>query len=236
MSVTPPPLSIANPAQSGSARAWALWQAIAALTWLALATTASAQSQIYINAEAHPGAAVVLSNFRSDETPQLLIAAEAIAAPLPIAPALRSAPPPPRPPKPDRQEIKVLIDRYAAEMKVSPRLLDAVIHVESNFDAHAVSAKGAIGLMQLMPGTASRFGAVDPYSAADNIRAGAAYLKWLGGLFQGNLELVLAAYNSGEQTVIKAGRRIPPIAETRAYVPRVIAYFRHSDNPHDIWP
>jgi soluble lytic murein transglycosylase-like protein len=120
-------------------------------------------------------------------------------------------------------------------MKVSPRLLDAVIHVESNFDAHAVSAKGAIGLMQLMPGTASRFGAVDPYSAADNIRAGAAYLKWLGGLFQGNLELVLAAYNAGEQTVIKAGRRIPPIAETRAYVPRVIAYFRNSDNPHNIW-
>jgi lysozyme len=207
-----------------------------ALTWLALATTASAQSQIYINAESAPGAAVVLSNFRSDETPQLLVAAEAIAAPLPIAPALRSPPTAqPHPAKPDRQEIKVLIDRFAAEMKVSPRLLDAVIHVESNFDAHAVSAKGAIGLMQLMPGTASRFGAVDPFSAADNIRAGAAYLKWLGGLFQGNLELVLAAYNAGEQTVIKAGRRIPPIAETRAYVPRVIAYFRHSDNPHNIW-
>jgi lysozyme len=207
-----------------------------ALAWLALATTASAQSQIYVSAESAPGAAVVLSNFHSDETPQLLVATEAIAAPLPIAPTPRSPPPPlQHPAKPDRQEIKILIDRFAAEMKVSPRLLAAVIHVESNFDAHAVSPKGAIGLMQLMPGTASRFGAVDPYSAADNIRAGAAYLKWLGGLFQGNLELVLAAYNAGEQTVIKAGRRIPPIAETRAYVPKVIAYFRNSDNPHNIW-
>jgi soluble lytic murein transglycosylase-like protein len=89
--------------------------------------------------------------------------------------------------------------------------------------------------MQLMPGTASRFGAADPYSASDNIRAGASYLKWLDGLFQGNLELVLAAYNAGEQAVIRAGRRIPPIAETRAYVPKVLALFRRNDNAPSPW-
>jgi soluble lytic murein transglycosylase-like protein len=195
---------------------------------------ASPQAQIYCSGESAASGAVVLSNHASMETPHLLVAAEPVpvVASVPLPPAAAAAA---RPLKPDRQQIQTLVDRFAAELKVSPRLLNAVIRVESNFDAHAVSPKGAIGLMQLMPGTASRFGAADPYSASENIRAGASYLKWLDGLFQGNLELVLAAYNAGEQAVIKAGRRIPPIAETRAYVPKVLALFRRNDNAPSPW-
>jgi soluble lytic murein transglycosylase-like protein len=80
--------------------------------------------------------------------------------------------------------------------------------------------------MQLLPATAQRFGASDPYVARQNVMAGASYLKWLMGLFQNDLELVLAAYNAGEQAVLKAGSRIPPYPETMAYVPRVMAYLR----------
>jgi soluble lytic murein transglycosylase-like protein len=80
--------------------------------------------------------------------------------------------------------------------------------------------------MQLMPATATRFGARDPYVARQNVLAGASYLKWLMSQFGNDLELVLAAYNAGEQAVLKAGGKIPPYAETQAYVPRVLAYMR----------
>jgi soluble lytic murein transglycosylase-like protein len=103
------------------------------------------------------------------------------------------------------------------------RLLHAVIAVESDYDAKAVSPKGAQGLMQLMPATAQRFGVANPFDPRENVRGGALYLKWLLDLFGGDLQLAIAGYNAGEQAVIRAGYRVPPYAETQKYVPRVMS-------------
>lgn len=192
---------------------------------------AAAMGQIYIGADTSTGSAVVLSNFESDATPVLLLGAPTGASAEPAAAASESkaggtAPAkalrlPPAPP-----ELLKMIGEVAAQVQIAPELLHAVIAAESNYNSRAKSAKGAIGLMQLLPATAQRFGASDPYVARQNVLAGASYLKWLMALFQNDLELVLAAYNAGEQAVLKAGSRIPPYPETMAYVPRVMAYLR----------
>jgi soluble lytic murein transglycosylase-like protein len=116
-----------------------------------------------------------------------------------------------------------VIDAVAHEVDVPAELLHAVISVESAYAVDAVSAKGAKGLMQLMPATARRFGVVDPLEPRSNVRGGALYLKWLIQRFNGDMELVLAAYNAGEEAVIRAGYRVPQISETLSYVPRVLA-------------
>jgi soluble lytic murein transglycosylase-like protein len=123
-------------------------------------------------------------------------------------------------------ELRRVVDEVAGKVGISADLLHAVIAAESRYDTRALSPRGAIGLMQLLPATAKRFGARDPYAPDENVLAGARYLKWLMQMFQNDLELVLAAYNAGEQAVVKAGRRVPPYAETQAYVPRVLAYLR----------
>jgi soluble lytic murein transglycosylase-like protein len=89
-----------------------------------------------------------------------------------------------------------------------------------------VSRKGALGLMQLMPATARRLGVRDPFDPAQNIQAGARYLRELLTQFRGDLALALAAYNAGEAAVMRAGYRVPPYAETLAYVPRVLRLAR----------
>ena len=107
---------------------------------------------------------------------------------------------------------------------VSPALVLAVIAVESGGRSDAESSKGAQGLMQLMPDTASRFGVTDSLSAAQNIQGGVAYLSWLLEEFEGDAVMALAGYNAGEGAVRKhAG--VPPYAETRDYVPKVLAAF-----------
>lgn len=111
---------------------------------------------------------------------------------------------------------------------MSPQLLHAVIEVESGYHSRAVSPKGAKGLMQLMPATALRFGVQDAFDPQQNIRGGALYLKWLLEYFRGDLRLALAAYNAGEAAVVKAGYRIPPIAETISYVPKVLWAFQRA--------
>lgn len=107
---------------------------------------------------------------------------------------------------------------------VSPVLVLAVIAVESGGRIDAVSGAGAQGLMQLIPATADRFGVADALNASDNIRGGVAYLDWLLKEFDGDPILALAAYNAGENAVRKHGG-VPPFAETRAYVPKVLAAF-----------
>jgi len=176
---------------------------------LAACTLPPAHAQIYGGQDANGG--VVLSNFRSALAGEVVVAAPVEAASVPIlaAPEDRFGP---------------LIRKVAQETSLSPQLLHAVIAVESGFDARAVSHKGAMGLMQLMPQTAQRFGVHDPFDPSQNIAAGAAYLKSLLERFAGDVQLALAAYNAGEAAVIKAGYRIPPYAETRAYVPRVLAH------------
>lgn len=114
----------------------------------------------------------------------------------------------------------------ARETNVDPALIHAVISVESGYNPAARSSAGAVGLMQLMPGTAKRYGVKDRLDPAQNIRGGARYLRDLKVLFNDNLQLVLAAYNAGEDAVMKYGRRIPPYRETAAYVPKVLGHYR----------
>ena len=98
----------------------------------------------------------------------------------------------------------------------------AIIATESNFDARALSPKRAQGLMQLIPETAARFGVRNAMDPAQNIRGGMAYLRWLLAYFEGDVTLVAAAYNAGEGAVERY-RGVPPYAETRAYVRRILA-------------
>lgn len=121
-------------------------------------------------------------------------------------------------------------DDIAAAAKSSnldPALVHAVISVESGHRQDAVSPKGAVGLMQLMPGTALRYGVKAPgKSHEENLRAGTRYLRDLLDMFENRLELALAAYNAGEGAVQKYGNRIPPFRETQNYVPSVLQRYK----------
>src|SRR5208283_1061272 len=119
-----------------------------------------------------------------------------------------------------------IIEKAAISASVEPNLLRAVIVVESGFNCRAVSKRGAVGLMQLMPATASRFGVSNPYDPKENIHAGARYLKFLIDRFGQDIRLALAAYNAGEEAVERNGGQIPPFTETMAYVPRVMRIYR----------
>lgn len=132
--------------------------------------------------------------------------------------------PSPAPPVCDRLPNDItepLIARSATEAKIDPIVLREVIRQESGFRPCAVSSKGALGMMQLMPDTAARFNVADPFDAAQNIAAGARYLKELLDRF-GDVKLALAGYNAGPETVDKAKREVPDIAETREYVSAIL--------------
>ena len=116
-------------------------------------------------------------------------------------------------------DVRGLVAEAAKNFDVSPLLVDSVIQVESNYNPFAVSAKGAQGLMQLMPGTARRFGVTDSFDPKQNIEAGVRYLKFLQDTFQDD-RLAIAAYNAGEKAVAKY-RDVPPYAETASYVAKV---------------
>ncbi len=123
-------------------------------------------------------------------------------------------------------EFNHLIERAAHSQAVRPELVRAVILVESAFNPHAVSSRGAVGLMQLLPATARRYGVADAFDPEQNITAGVRYLRDLLTRYGNNLELTLAAYNAGEEAVDRYGHSIPPFAETRHYVPTVLRIYR----------
>ena len=123
-------------------------------------------------------------------------------------------------------QYDAIIEHAAISSALEPNLLRAVIVVESGFNSRAVSKRGAVGLMQLMPATASRFGVSNPYDARQNVHAGARYLKFLIDRFGQNVRLALAAYNAGEDAVDRNGGQIPPFSETLAYVPRVLKIYQ----------
>lgn len=159
--------------------------------------------------------AVSLSNVPTDSRFETLIAAPNA---LPLAPDSST---------PAREkEFDALISATAQSYGLDDALLHAVILAESRFDPGAVSKKGAVGLMQLMPETAARYGVVDAYDPAQNLDGGARYLRDLLGMFGHDLSLALAAYNAGEKAVLRYGNRIPPIRETMNYVPRVLGFYR----------
>ena len=118
------------------------------------------------------------------------------------------------------------IDQAARSHAVRPELVRAVIVVESAFNPNAVSNRGAMGLMQLRPATARRYGAANAFDPEQNIRAGVHYLRDLLTRYGNNLELTLAAYNAGEDAVERYGHSIPPFAETQHYVPTVLRIYR----------
>ena len=123
------------------------------------------------------------------------------------------------------KNLSPIVESVAAELQLEKDLLHAVILAESAYDSRAVSPKGAIGLMQLMPQTAKRFGVDDSYDPQQNVSGGATYLKHLLLRYDQNLQLALAAYNAGEGAVDKYGRQIPPYKETQQYVRKVLDFY-----------
>lgn len=117
------------------------------------------------------------------------------------------------------------IEAAARASNLSPALVHALIHVESRHNAKALSNKGAVGLMQVLPTTAQRFGINDPASTQANLNAGTRYLRTLLDLFDQRLDLALAAYNAGEGAVMRHNNQIPPYRETQLYVPAVLSKY-----------
>lgn len=132
-------------------------------------------------------------------------------------------------PKSGTDKYDRLIMRAAQKYNVDKALIRAVIRAESNFNHQAVSPKGARGLMQLMPATASALNVQDSFNPESNIDGGVRYLGYLLRLYNGNLSLALAAYNAGEGAVLRNNHRIPPYKETKDYVRRVLAYLENSE-------
>ncbi len=130
-----------------------------------------------------------------------------------------------------KAQINGLVVPIARSMKVDPALVIAVIEVESGRDARALSSKGAMGLMQLIPETAERFGVKNPWNVRENVRGGISYLQYLLSYFEGDVDLVLAAYNAGENAVDRHGG-IPPYRETRRYVQKVRKLYKRTELPY----
>lgn len=127
--------------------------------------------------------------------------------------------------QPKASSYDSLITRIAHKHQLDPLLVKSVIQTESGFNRYAISHKGALGLMQLIPDTAKRFKVSDPFNPEHNIKGGSLYLKELLKLFKGDLELALAGYNAGENAVIRY-EGIPPYPETKDYVRKVIKLYQ----------
>lgn len=125
-----------------------------------------------------------------------------------------------------QQPFSTLVRTAARQTGLSTALLHSIIRAESNFDPNAISPKGAVGLMQLMPETARSYGVVDSTDPEANIFGGARFMADLLKQFNNNLELSLAAYNAGPTTVVRYGGTVPPYPETREYIARVLRYYQ----------
>ena len=134
-------------------------------------------------------------------------------------------------PKYNEEEIRRAVIVYAKHYRLDPALLQAVIKVESNFRQDAVSRRGAVGLMQLMPGTAARLQVANIHDSLQNIQGGAKQLRYLLNGYHGNLRLALAAYNAG---VHRVKRDVPRIRETKIYIQKVLAYYHVYQGHHRV--
>ncbi|MCQ8105175.1 lytic transglycosylase domain-containing protein [Methylomonas sp. SURF-2] len=128
----------------------------------------------------------------------------------------------------NRLKYQDLIAKAAAKHQMDPKLLHAVIQAESAYNPHAVSSAGAVGLMQLMPDTARRYGVTDRHDAEQNVDGGTRYLKDLLAMFNSNLKLAVAGYNAGEGAVMKYNYTVPPYRETQNYVQHVLSLYGKS--------
>ena len=129
----------------------------------------------------------------------------------------------------DIEKLVPIIANAARANGIDAKLVHAVIRAESGYNENAISSRGAVGLMQLIPATAQRYGVTNSHDPTENISGGTRYLRDLLKMFNGNIELALAGYNAGENAVIRAGNRIPPYPETMAYVPKVLNFYRSPD-------
>jgi hypothetical protein len=125
------------------------------------------------------------------------------------------------------EELEEHIQSAATRYRIPTSLVRAVMHVESNFNPHALSHKGASGLMQLMPATAADMYVKDIFDVRENIEGGTRYLRVLANLFDGDMVKMVAAYNAGPEAVRKYGGQVPPYAETQAYVRKVLQLYYH---------
>lgn len=164
---------------------------------------------------------VVAGSIVAVRTAQGIVYTNLVASARPAAPPAAAAGPQAARPPANRRRIRRLLHQAARRYALDPRLVVEVARQESDFDPRSVSRKGAMGVMQLMPATARALGVRDPFNAAENIAAGARYLRALLRLYRGNVRLSLAAYNAGPGAVARYGDTIPPYRETRSYV-RVI--------------
>lgn len=128
-------------------------------------------------------------------------------------------------------EIDSFIEESSRRYQIDPLLIYAQMHQESSFKIKATSYKGASGLMQLMPGTARRFGVANIYDPKQNIEGGVKYMRWLLDTFNGDVVLALAGYNAGEGAVMKYGWNVPPYRETQEYVRRITTRYNLVSNP-----
>ena len=175
----------------------------------ALLTPLSAQAQIYAWRDVN--GTLVLSDRK--------LSNGAVTYAVPDAPTIRATTPLAAARYRDRFEP--LVQEHASRHALRPELVRAVIQVESGFNPQALSPRGAMGLMQLMPRTAAELGVRNPYDPAENIRGGCTYLRRLIDRYDGNEELALAAYNAGAEAVDRHGKTVPPYRETRDYVKKV---------------
>lgn len=126
-----------------------------------------------------------------------------------------------------KAELKLLIDRYARFFGVAPQLVQAVVQAESGYNPKALSSKGAMGLMQLMPGTAELLGVSNAWDPQQNVRGGTAYLRQQLDRFDGSVRLAVAAYHAGPNAVAKYGG-VPPYPDTQEYVERVLSLYQQN--------
>jgi soluble lytic murein transglycosylase-like protein len=145
---------------------------------------------------------------------------ENVISAVPVGEEPTAAPEPQQLHKAPPNTFREAIDRIAERNKLSPLLVHSVIKVESNYNPNAISPKGALGLMQLIPSTARRFGVSNAFNPVENVEGGARYLRYLLDLYKGDYRLALAAYNAGEGAVAKHGG-VPPYAETVNYLQQV---------------
>jgi soluble lytic murein transglycosylase-like protein len=196
----------------------------ACLLWLTLMPVAYAVDGDNIYQRKGVDGAIALSNFPEDDSYQLLIAAPFAKAALAFVPNYASVT------SVGSLTSRILrfnemVSSVAQSKQVDPRLIHALISVESGYNPQAISPKGAVGLMQLMPATARRYGVQDIRDPRQNIEGGVRYFSDLLRMFNQDVSLALAAYNAGENAVIRHGHRIPPYQETKAYVPKVLALY-----------
>ena len=162
-----------------------------------------------------------------DDKRYKLIRREAGSAPAPVAaPAAAAAANVYMPAEESIRRFSPIVDTASRLHGVDAALIHAVISAESGYNPSALSKAGAMGLMQLMPQTAKRYGVTNIMDPVQNITGGVRYLRDLLSMFNGNLELAIAAYNAGENAVIRYGNKIPPYAETVQYVPKVLGFYR----------